>query len=79
MLGGIMNRILRVDLSQKTIQEQEYPEAWLSKYVGGDGLAAKILYDEVPPGIAALDPESRLVISADAACSSRHAFGCHRT
>lgn len=59
-----MNRILRVDLSQKTIQEQEYPEAWLRKYVGGDGLAAKVLYDEVPPGIAALDPESRLVVSA---------------
>jgi aldehyde:ferredoxin oxidoreductase len=63
MLGGIMGKILRVDLTNRKITEKGYPEEYLVKYLGQDGLAARIIYDEVPPEVPALDPESRLVIS----------------
>ena len=64
MYGGIMGKILRVDLSLKKISEEIHADQYLGKYIGGDGLAARLLYDEVPPGIEGLDPENILVISA---------------
>lgn len=63
MYQGMMGKILRVDLSSKKIWEEPFPEKDLEIYVGGDGLAARLLYDEVPPGTSALDPENLLVIS----------------
>ena len=63
MYSGIMGKILSVDLSLKKISEKVYLDQYLEKYIGGDGLAARLLYDEVPPGIGGLDPENVLVIS----------------
>jgi len=63
MRGGIMGKILRVDLSLKNIREESFPKDYLEKYIGGDGLAARLLYDEVSPGVGPLDPENILVIS----------------
>lgn len=61
-LGGYMGKLLRVDLSSGTLKDEMLPpETELRKYIGGLGLAAKILYDEVPPGIKPLDPENRLI------------------
>ena len=39
------------------------PEDVVLKFIGGEGLAAKILYDEVPPEIGPFHPENRLIIS----------------
>lgn len=63
MYKGIMGKILRIDLSSTTISEEQYSDQYIEKYVGGDGLAARVLYDEIPPGIGSLDPENVLVIS----------------
>jgi aldehyde:ferredoxin oxidoreductase len=64
MYSGIMGKILRIDLTSGKIAEEEYPDRYLEKYMGGDGLAARLIYDEVPPGIDALDPDSILVVSS---------------
>ena len=64
MLGGIVGKILRVDLSDKSITAQGYDEDLFKKYIGGDGVAARLLYDELPLGIHPLEPENILVISA---------------
>lgn len=62
MLGGYMGKLLRVDLSSGTVSaEMLPPEAELRRYVGGLGLAAKILYDELSPVVKPLDPENRLI------------------
>lgn len=62
MLGGYMGRLLRVDLSSGTVKDETLPaEAELRKYLGGIGLAAKILYEEIPPDVRPLDPENRLI------------------
>lgn len=62
--SSIMGKMLRVDLGRGIVQEEILPDEYVEKYVGGDGLAARIIYDEVPPGTGALDPENRLVVSA---------------
>jgi len=56
-------KILRVDLSHKRIKEQNVPQDWFEKYVGGMGFGVKILWDEVNPGIDAFSPENKLIFS----------------
>ncbi len=34
------------------------------KYIGGAGLAARMLYDELPPGIDPLSPATRCIFLA---------------
>ena len=64
MHGGIMGKILWVDLSGMRIEERPFPEGYAGKYLGGDGLSARILYDELSPNVSALDPEAVLVFAA---------------
>ena len=45
-----------MDLSKNKILEEKLDEGILKKWVGGVGLAAKYLYDEVPPGVEWSDP-----------------------
>jgi len=56
-----MGKVLRVDLTNERITEEKLDEATLRRFVGGSGLGAKILYDEVPGGIEWSDPGNRLI------------------
>ncbi len=58
---GYVGKILQVDLSRKEIWEQELDEGTVKKWVGGVGLGAKILYDEVPRGVEWSDPKNRMI------------------
>ncbi|WP_455367331.1 aldehyde ferredoxin oxidoreductase family protein [[Eubacterium] cellulosolvens] len=57
-------QILRINLSNKGISQEEFTEEDAKKYLGGRGLAAKILYDELKPQIDPLGPENKLVYTA---------------
>lgn len=57
-----MGRILRLDLSRMKATEEQLKESILRKFIGGLSLGVKILYDEIPPGCNAFDPENRLII-----------------
>ena len=63
-LAGYVGKILRVDLSKKKIREEKLDEGTLKKWVGGVGLAAKYLYEEVPPGVEWSDPRNRLIFAS---------------
>ena len=52
--------ILRVDLSEGTVGSERVPAAWRRKYLGGKGLGARYLYDELGPGTDPLGPENLL-------------------
>jgi len=52
--------ILRVNLSSGSVGKVP-TEDYTQLFLGGRGLAAKIYWDEVPPGIDAFDPENRLL------------------
>lgn len=60
---GYMGKLLRVDLTRKEVKEEELKEELARKFIGGSGLAAKILYDELPDpaGVDPLSPENILI------------------
>jgi aldehyde:ferredoxin oxidoreductase len=62
MPGGYVGKLLRVDLSKGTVSPELLPpEDVLRRYLGGVGLATRILYDEVPVTAKPLDPENRVI------------------
>jgi len=64
MAGGYMGqgsaKVLFVDLSSGDIKEELFGEELLRKFIGGYGLAAKIMYDRQKPGVDPLGPENML-------------------
>ncbi len=56
-------KILRVNLTDGKVTKQRLDENVARKFIGGRGLGAKILFDELKPGIDPLGPENKLVIS----------------
>ena len=60
--GGYMGKILMVDLSSGKISGSDLPsDDVLRKYIGCWGLSLRYLYDLLPPGYTASDPENPLV------------------
>ncbi|NHN48936.1 aldehyde ferredoxin oxidoreductase [Halostella sp. JP-L12] len=53
--------LLRVDLSDGTVKSERVPERWRRDYVGGKGLGARYLYEELDPGADPLGPENVLL------------------
>jgi aldehyde:ferredoxin oxidoreductase len=61
--GGIAGKLLRVDLTAGKVWSDTFsPREW-REYLGGVGIGAKILYEEVPPAVQWDDPENRLVMA----------------
>ncbi|RDE15987.1 MAG: hypothetical protein C4K48_02520 [Candidatus Thorarchaeota archaeon] len=58
---GYMGKILRINLATSRITEEFPDEETLRKYLGGAGLATKILLDETKKGIDPLGPENKLI------------------
>ena len=58
---GYMGKILRVNLTNRTITEEFPDDNTLKMYLGGAGLATKYLFDEVSAGIDPLGPENKLI------------------
>jgi len=54
---------LDIDLTSEKITEIP-SNKYFPKFLGGRGLHAKVIWDDVPEGTGALDPENRLVFSA---------------
>ena len=58
---GYRGQILRVNLSEKKVAKDTFAEADARRFLGGRGLAAEILFDELAAGIDPLGPENKLV------------------
>ena len=55
--------LLRVDLTERTVDREPIPERWLAEYVGGKGLGARYLYDRLEPGTDPLGPDNHLLFT----------------
>ncbi|MFC1592904.1 aldehyde ferredoxin oxidoreductase family protein [Candidatus Omnitrophota bacterium] len=62
-LYGYAGKLLRVDLTNEIITEDELDETTARKYLGGTGIGAKYLYDEVPAGVEWSDEGNRMIIA----------------
>jgi aldehyde:ferredoxin oxidoreductase len=60
MPDAYMGSILRVDLSGETISEERIPDSIYENYLSGLGLAAYILFKEIPAGADPLGPDNIL-------------------
>ena len=60
---GYAGVILRVDLSNTTVRKEPLPETLVENFIGGRGFVAKMLYDEITPGIDPFDPQNMLIIA----------------
>ncbi len=61
-MNGYMNRILRVDLSRGQVWDEPLDEGLARAFVGGSGLAARMLYDMVSADTDPLGPDNPLIL-----------------
>jgi aldehyde:ferredoxin oxidoreductase len=58
MMRGYAGKFLEIDLSNRTIEEKKVPDNVLKDYIGGRGLATKILWDQLGSEWERVDPLS---------------------
>jgi aldehyde:ferredoxin oxidoreductase len=57
-----MRKLLRVNLSNGAIKEENIPQKIATDYLGGRGFGSKYLYDEVPAGTDPLGKQNKLLV-----------------
>ncbi len=62
-MDGWMGKLARVDLTTGQITIEPIAPELLEKYIGGRGLGARLLYDEVPQTVEPLAPENKLIFT----------------
>ena len=60
---GVRNRVLEIDLSKRDFKEIGITEEDRQNYLGGKGLALKLLYDRLKPGIDPLGEENIFIVT----------------
>jgi aldehyde:ferredoxin oxidoreductase len=77
-LGGWTGRLLRVDLTRRAIAVEDLDRSWARDYVGGRGVAARYLFEEVDPRVDPLAPKNELIFTTgpltatNASCGARY-------
>jgi aldehyde:ferredoxin oxidoreductase len=75
---GWSGTILRVDLTRGVITKELLNPEWARDYIGGRGLGAKYLYEEMNPTVDPLGPENKLIFATgpltgtNASCGARY-------
>jgi aldehyde:ferredoxin oxidoreductase len=62
-MHGWAGTILKVDLSEKKYEINEMDPILAKNYLGGQGTASKVLFDEIDPKVDGLSPENILIFS----------------
>ncbi len=62
-MKGWSGQLLWVDLSRQEWKTVKYPAEWALMYVGGRGLAARLLWEYMPAGADPLGPENLLIMA----------------
>jgi len=62
MDAGYCGKILRVNLTDGRLTDESLDESLTDKFIGGAGIASKVLFDEVPPEAAPLGSQNKLIL-----------------
>ena len=62
-MTGYGGRILQVDLTSGRSEIRPLDEATARAFLGGNGLAARLLWDGVPPGVEPYDPRNAVALA----------------
>jgi aldehyde:ferredoxin oxidoreductase len=78
MSGGWTGTILRINLTRGSIKKEPLRQDWAQEYVGGRGLGARYLWEEVDPGLDPFSPRNKLLFvtgpltGTNASCGARY-------
>ena len=70
---GYANRLLRIDLSDRTIAVEPI-DAYVPDYIGGRGVAVRIAWNEYPEPVDAFAPENPLMVITGALTGTRSPY-----
>lgn len=59
----VPGKVLIVDLGRQQFRTEELPVGFLEEYLGGRGLAARLMWDWARPPLSPLAPENKLIFS----------------
>src|SRR5512137_16446 len=62
MADGYTGKVLRVDLTNEKITTEPINREWTKRFIGGKGLGARYLFEELKPGVDPLSPDNVLMI-----------------
>lgn len=75
-MTGYKNRILRVDLTNRTFSEESLSDALIHDYVGGGGFGIKLVYDDLKAGDDPMGEDNALVfVAGPLAGTSAQSYG----
>ena len=60
-MKGFAGKIARIDLTRESFREEPLDPEDARKYEGGRGFGAKVLLEELEPGIDPLGPDNKLI------------------
>ncbi|MBI4553817.1 MAG: aldehyde ferredoxin oxidoreductase family protein [Candidatus Latescibacteria bacterium] len=78
MTYGWAGKVLRVDLAHGRVTREPLNDQWARDYVGGRGLAARYLYEEMDPTVDPFSPDNKLILATgpltgtNSSCGSRY-------
>lgn len=58
---GYRGKILRINLTDRSVKKEDLDLEMAKKFIGGRGLGTKLYFDEVDPKVDALSPENKLL------------------
>ena len=61
--GGYMGKVIKIDLSTRSVNEYPWTDEDREMYIGGKIMAAKILYDNIKPIVKPFSDENMIVIT----------------
>ncbi len=70
-MPGFYNRILTINLSEKSFTFEPVSDELLQQCLGGRGLATRLLLERNPVGVDPLAPENNLIIATGPFCGGR--------
>ena len=73
-MNGYGGRILTVDLSTGSSRIDTFDDQFARLYLGGNGIAVRLLYDRLQPGIHAFDPSNCVFLEVGSVTNSKEVF-----
>lgn len=70
-MDGFYGRILLVNLTERSYRIEPVDDEVQAAYLGGKGLATRLLLDKNPPGVDPFSPENHLIFATGPICQSR--------
>lgn len=78
MMYGWTGTVLRINLTTRQVTKEPLKEEWARDYIGGRGLGARYLLQEVDPKVEPFSPDNKLMVvtgpltGTNASCGSRY-------